>query len=314
MRNRKNNLRIVARPHKPLASQSDSAPAIVSPRWLMTAISIALVGASICAWGTLCLLFWQGSWQLLYRPKASVERTPTSVGIPFDRIGIGAVETGQPRIQAWWIPAAPGVSGSDAALNRLTILYLHGASGNLGDSVDALARFHALGTNVLAFDYRGYGQSQFAHPSEAGWLDDAHNALDYLTQTRHLDPKSIVIAGKELGADLAVEVAAAHSDLGGVIVESPIEDPASVIFRDSRARLVPARLLVKDRYDLDSAAKQLQIPSLWLLPSSAAANAGEPSAFSRITTRRQLVRLVGGQDSAQQTEVIATWLKTLIRN
>jgi hypothetical protein len=185
---------------------------------------------------------------------------------------------------------------------------LHGSKGNLGDTVEDLAQLHDAGANVLAFDYRGYGQSEFAHPNEARWLEDAAWALDYLAQTRHTDPRSVVVAGKELGANLAVEVAAAHPELAGVIVDSPIENPVDIIFGDSRAHLVPARLLVKDRYDIDAAAGKLGIPSLWLLPSTAVANGGEPAAFSKVQAHQQLVRLNGELNAAESIE---RWLANL---
>jgi pimeloyl-ACP methyl ester carboxylesterase len=302
MATRKNNIRNVARSQKPLESQTASTqPVNISPRWLLAAIFISLAGAILCAWGTLCLLFWQGSWQLLYHPIAGAPRLPSGNGIPIETVSFAATETGQLRIQGWWIPTATG------PLSRFTILYLHGAKGNLGDCVEDLAALHAIGANVLAFDYRGYGQSQFAHPSEARWIEDTSWALDYLVQTRHSDASSIVVVGKELGADLATIVAAKHPELAGVVVHSPIEDPVSVIFGDSRAGLVPARLLVKDRYDMGAAAGRLRIPSLWLLPSGAA-NAGEPSAFRKVRAQRQLVRVNDGQNSADE---IAHWLAEL---
>ncbi len=37
----------------------------------------------------------------------------------------------------------------------------------------------------------------------------------------------------------------------------------SAVFSDARARLVPARLLVRDRYDLNAAAANVRVPVLW---------------------------------------------------
>ena len=232
----------------------------VSGRWLLGAVAIVIGAAVFCVWCGLCLLFWQGSWQLLYHPASVVMRTPSTAGIPFDAVGFAATDAGTPRLAGWWIPAA-----TDAKFARFTVLYLHGQDGNLGDTVDALARLHAAGVNVLAFDYRGYGQSQFVRPSEAHWRQDAEWAIEYLTGTRHVAPGAIVLDGTGLGANLALEVAAAHPELAGVIVESPLRDPMSAIFSDARARMVPARLLVRDRWDLDAAAGALRVPSLWIL-------------------------------------------------
>jgi uncharacterized protein len=232
----------------------------VSGRWLLSAIGVTIGAAIFCAWCGLCLLFWQGSWQLLYHPESLVRRTPSTAGIPFDAVGFAATDAGTPRLTGWWIPAAP-----DAKFARLTVLYLHGQDGNLGDTVDALARLHGAGVNVLVFDYRGYGQSQFVRPSEAAWRQDVEWALDYLIGTRHVAPAAIALDGTGLGANLALEEAAAHPELAGVIVEMPLVDPMRAIFSDARARMVPARLLVRDRWELDAAAGALRVPSLWIL-------------------------------------------------
>ena len=111
--------------------------------------------------------------------------------------------------------------------------------------------------------------------------------LEYLTGTRHVAPGAIVLDGTGLGANLALEVAAAHPELAGVIVESPLADPMSAIFNDARARMVPAQLLVRDRYDLNAAAENVRVPVLWLA-SDARSKAGvlphEPEAYEK--TRR----------------------------
>lgn len=238
-------------------------PIQVSGRWLLSAVAATLAAAALCAWGVLCLLFWQGSWQLLYRPSSNVLRTPATVGLSFEPIGFATTGTGLPQLSGWWIPAA-----ADAPLSRYTILFLHGQDGNLGNTVDHLAQLHRVGVNVFAFDYRGYGQSQFVHPTERHWLEDAGSALQYLTATRHISPSAVVLDGGNLGANLALELAAAHPAVAGVVAESPLADATSVIFHDDRARLVPARLLVPDRYDLHTSAADLHIPSLWFLQVS----------------------------------------------
>ena len=185
------------------------------------------------------MLFWQGSWQLLYHPEAVVVRTPASVGLAFDPVEFAATDAGVARLKGWWIPAGPG-----AVFGRYTVLFLDGQNGNLSGNIDAFVRLHRVGVNVLAFDYRGYGQSQFVRPSEAHWRQDAQWALQYLIETRHVSAGAIVLDGQGLGANLALEVAAAHPELAGVVLDTPIASPMNAVFNDARARLVPARLLV----------------------------------------------------------------------
>lgn len=278
----------------------------VSGRWLLTAAGLALLGAAICAWGALCLLFWQGSWQLLYHPTSAVTRTPASVGLRFDSIGFAATEAGEPRLKGWWISA-----GQDARNSRYTVLYLHGQNGNLGDTVDAVAALHAVGVNVFSFDYRGYGQSQFARPSEAHWREDAESAIEYLTDTRHIPAASIVLFGHGLGANLALEIGADHGELAGVVLESPLEAPMDAIFRDARARLVPTRLLVHDRFDSSSAAA-LRLPSLWFLqtaPTGQTRPSERPEAFQKVPAGKMLVWLTPSSGAENDMgDSLSRWL------
>jgi pimeloyl-ACP methyl ester carboxylesterase len=274
-------------------------------------MSIALAGAALCAWGALCLLFWQGSWQLLYHPTSAVTRTPASVGLVFNTVAFASTESGEPGLKGWWIPAAP-----DARYSRFTVLYLHGQDGNLGDTVEALAVLHGLGLNIFALDYRGYGQSQFQRPSEARWREDAVWALQYLTGTRHIATGTIILDGKNLGANLALELAAAHPELAGVVLESPLDTPMNAIFNDPRARLVPAHLLVRDRFDAELAGNALLIPSLWMVSPSAsdktANRAKYPAGYDPVTARKMIEWLKDSSTSSQQfTGDYICWLEDL---
>jgi len=285
-------------------------PQLVSGRWLLIAVCGTIAAAIFCGWLGLCLLFWQGSWQLLYHPAAAVTRTPASAGLAFDPVAFATTDTGVPRLKGWWIPATRG-----ARLARFTVIYLHGQDGNLGDTVDALVRLHGVQVNVLAFDYRGYGASQFARPSEAHWRQDADWAVDYLTGTRQIDAGTIVLDGAGLGANLALEVGAEHPELAGVVVDSPIDDPAGAILNDARVRLVPARLLVRDRYDVDAAAGMVRAPLLWFERADAAESAGarqEPEACKKVAVRKMLVWLnPSGDENKGVVDAMSRWLDEL---
>jgi pimeloyl-ACP methyl ester carboxylesterase len=310
MSRKKPKLEIVSRRDVPGAkgaargSESGAEHPLVSGRWLALAVGGSIAAAAVCGWLALCLLFWQGNWQLLYHPAVVVERTPASAGLAFDSIAFAVTDTGVPRLKGWWIPAAPG-----SRYARFTVVYLHGQNGNLGDTIDELARLHAAGANVMAFDYRGYGQSEFSKPSEAHWRQDAEWALEYLDGTRHVAAGSIVLDGAGLGANLALEVAAAHSELAGVIAESPVADPLSAIFGDARARMVPARLLVRDRYDLDAAAGAVRVPLLWLEQQGAER---QPEAYDKVAPRKMIVWVNPAKDAERQYEDAMTrWMDGL---
>jgi pimeloyl-ACP methyl ester carboxylesterase len=280
----------------------------VSARWLFTAAGIAVLAAGACAWGTLCLLFWQGSWQLLYHPTSAVTRTPDSIGLHYDSIGFAATAAGAPQLHGWWIPAGPQ--------SRCTAIYLHDKDGNVGDIVDALIPLHGAGLNVFAFDYRGYGLSTFQRPSEARWREDAESAIDYLVNTRHIPAGSLVLVGKGLGANLALEVAAAHPELAGVVIDQPLSAPTDVIFRDPRAKLVPAHLLVNDRWDPNPPATSLRVPSLWFsrMPVHGQSPNTTQEAYQHVIAARQQVWLTDSPDAARNYELaLQRWLDGLPR-
>ena len=274
--------------------QSPGAFPNISPRWLAGAAAIAILAALACAWLTLCLLFWQGSWQLLYHPSPTITRTPASAGLAYEPIKFTTTETGTTQLTGWWSP--------DPEAKR-TVLLLHGANGNLSDTVDTIAALHSQHLNVFAIDYRGYGQSLPAKPSEAQLHQDAEWALNWLTITRNIPAQTILIYGSGLGANLAaqiaVEPASVHSKLAGVILDQPSGEIMAPVFNDSRSRLVPAHWLVNDRYDLNASTGALDLPSLWLLPQSRVRNPSLKTEASDAYTRAH------GQKSA-------AWLKPTI--
>lgn len=282
-------------------------PPLVSGRWILSALGISICAAALCIWFALCLLCWQGSWQLLYHPKSAVTRTPASVGCPFDSIAFDTGDSGVPQLHGWWIPGP--------FQPRYTALYLHGAGGNLGEIVDSLIPLHRAGLNVFAFDYRGYGMSRFQHPSEARWREDTEAALSYLTATRHLELTSIILVGNGLGADLALEIAAAHPGLAGVVLDNPLPHPASVIFNDPRAHLVPAHLLVSDRWNVSESAANLRIPSLWFRHNIASGKSdSDLDAYQKVTARKVQVWLTNPPNSDRNFDIALTnWLDTLPR-
>ncbi len=242
----------------------------VSARWLLTTIALVLLGAIGCAWAALCLLYWQGSWQLLYHPTASITRTPRDLGLAYETVHFPGGAS-QP-LTGWYLPTIQGDFDG-----RLTVLYLHGAAGNVSDTLDTLAALHRHHLAIFAIDYRGYGPNPSSptgpfHPSESSLRQDAEWALTWLTVNRNTPPGSILICGSGLGANLAARLAADHSELAGLILDQALQDPMAVVFNDPRSRLVPSRLLVKDRYDLTAAASSLKLPSLWLFPQLPAAN------------------------------------------
>jgi pimeloyl-ACP methyl ester carboxylesterase len=122
-----------------------------------------------------------------------------------------------------------------------------------------------------------------------------------------------VLVGRGLGANLALETAAAHPELTGVVAEDPIGSPEQVIFGDPRARLVPAHWLVSDRWDVAAAAKGLRIPSLWFFSASPAkAQSTSANAYDAAQGRKLRVWLTDSPARSTDYETgLSRWLGDL---
>ena len=131
----------------------------------------------------------------LFYPSRDVLMTPRQAGMPYEDVVFSA-EDGV-KLFGWFIP---GVSA------HRNMLYFHGNAGNIGNRVEKIAFFRALGFNIFIFDYRGYGMSS-GRPSEAGLYRDGRAAFDYLTSRSDVGRQPIVLYGASLGGAVAIDTA-----------------------------------------------------------------------------------------------------------
>ncbi|KAF8510077.1 Alpha/Beta hydrolase protein [Hysterangium stoloniferum] len=107
------------------------------------------------------------------------------------------------------ISSSPLSSPSISSALRLfpTVLYFHGNAGTravpfrIATYTSYTAR---LGANVLAIDYRGFGDSG-GTPSEDGLNRDAHAAWKWVID-HGADPEDVVIVGQSLGTNVATRL------------------------------------------------------------------------------------------------------------
>ncbi|HEY0796972.1 MAG TPA: alpha/beta hydrolase [Acidisarcina sp.] len=235
---------------------------LVSARWLATWFIASLFFAAACTYLGLCILFYLGQWQIIFHPSSSVTATPSSLGIPFDDVHFDYTETGLPQLNGWWLAASPRIEPRPHAIQ--TILFLHGADGSLSDTLPSLEPLHALGVNIFAIDYRGFGLSMNTHPSEQRVYQDADAALVYLVEVRHVAPASVIVYGQGLGATIAAELARRHPQIGGLILDDPAPPALTLIYRDPRTKLLPVKLLFRDRFELEPKLQNLPVPKLFI--------------------------------------------------
>ena len=159
------------------------------------------------------------------------------------------------------IPASPG-----ARYASTTILFLPPGDGSLVDSLPALETLHNLGVSLFAIDYRGYGESAAVHPNQQRMIEDVDSAWQFLTTVRNLPDAQIVPYGTGLGASLGVHLAAKHTAIRALILDTPSPDPLLTVQRDPRTRMLPVKLLLKDRFPVADPLSTLTTPKLLLSP------------------------------------------------
>lgn len=161
-------------------------------------------------------------------------------------------------VHAWYLANR----GADAP----TVLYLHGSRWNLHNSVFRFERWHQLGFNVLAIDYRGFGRSSERLPSEASATEDVRLAFEELKR-REPDAARRFVYGHSLGGALAISLAARNAatpedGLAGLIVESSFTRIADLV-RETRWGWIPVLpWLVTQRFDSASRIAEVDEPLL----------------------------------------------------
>jgi hypothetical protein len=250
------------KPRKPIPQTAP--PDVVSPVWLIKAIALTIIAALLCGYLTLCLLFYQGQWQLVLHPVRTSASPASIAGTPYELTHFGPDESATPQLTGWWIPATPG-----SRYAPITILFLPDGNGSLANSIPILASLHNLGLTVFAFDYRGYGQSAPARPSQQSMTQDADSAWQYLTATRAISAQRIVPYGTGAGTSLATRLAANHNTIPALILDTPRADLLDVAIRDPRARLLPVRFLFHERFPLAEPLSTLRTPKLLISRTTA---------------------------------------------
>jgi len=169
----------------------------------------------------------------IYFPSRKLEALPSDVGLRFERVTLRTADGVQ--LSAWYVPRQGAT---------VTFLLCHGNAGNISHRVPKMHILHELGFNVLALDYRGYGQSD-GQPDEQGLYHDARAAWDYLTQAKGEESRRIVLFGESLGGAVAIDLATRVMPLA-LVVESTFTSLADV--GKKHYPLLPVRWVIGDQY------------------------------------------------------------------
>ncbi len=177
-------------------------------RWLKRAV-LSVLALVVVVWvGLMASLYFKQN-DLLFMPRAEIDRTPRDIGLAFEDRTVRTAD-GE-SLAAWWIPHPQ---------SRCSVIHFHGNAGNRSGRLADAQRFHQFGCNVLMTDYRGYGGST-GSPSEAGTYLDAEAFWDAALDAG-AEPASTVLFGRSLGGPNAAYLAS-QRPAGGLILESTFE-------------------------------------------------------------------------------------------
>jgi uncharacterized protein len=247
------------------------------------------------------MIYFPGTQRHLLAPPAWLNLPTERVEIPTDD-GITLV--------SWVIPA-----GSDS--NGLWLLVCHGNAGNLSefDRPVHYAGLRQLGLNLLAFDYRGYGESG-GTPSENGLYRDAQAAYRYLREKRGVPSDRIVVFGHSLGSAVAVDLVS-RVPAAGLILDGAL---TSVIDRGQELYpYMPVRWIAKSKFNSLEKVAEIRIPKLFLhaVGDEVVPLAHGRRLFEAAPPPKTFMELQGGHgdafdvDSANYFGSIARFLATL---
>ncbi|MBC8056531.1 MAG: alpha/beta fold hydrolase [Rhizobiales bacterium] len=158
---------------------------------------------------------------------------------------------GKPRLHALW--------GDGPKPNAPVMLYLHGARRHVDSSAFRIRHMRELGFAVLAIDYRGFGRSSAALPSETLAHEDALAAWQWLAE-RHPNAKRYLF-GHSLGGAIAVRLAGDVDDAAGLMVEGSFTSIADVV-QSTRWGWLPLSPLITQRFDAASHIERVKAPLL----------------------------------------------------
>ena len=187
---------------------------------------------------------------MMYHPDKTVP-DPAAFGLS-DAVVVSYSAKDNTTLQSWYHPASPG---------KPTVVLFHGNAGHIGDRAFKARVFIEEGLGVMLAGYRGYGGNP-GKPSEEGLYQDARAALDYLRE-QGIDAGHTILYGESLGTGITVQMAVEMQELDPAL-KVILEAPYTTMGEAAAAHYpyLPAKVLVRDRYDTLSKITRIKVPLL----------------------------------------------------
>lgn len=147
------------------------------------------------------------------RPRIPTRRTPESIGVQFQA---ARFETADGlNLDGWWIPAA-------GLASERTMLVCHGVGANRDDILRFIPFLHEAGYNVLTWDWRGHGLSDWAQVTYGlNEKKDVRAAIEWLKKEKPTEIKWLGALGISMGAGILVQAGPSCPEVKAFVLDSP---------------------------------------------------------------------------------------------
>lgn len=187
--------------------------------WVGSVTVVVVLLAVVCA------ICWHASDKLLYPGREALGPRPKIAGATVQDVAFKSSDG--VAISGWFIPAT---CGDSPCANAKAVVLSHGRNENRSAFSSQMPMWHKAGLAVLAFDYRGCGDSGDA-PATVGANEqkDLDAAVDFALSMPGTDDRSVAVVGRSMGAAVAVLSASHNAKIGAVVDDSGFARLSDVI-------------------------------------------------------------------------------------
>ncbi len=181
---------------------------MLSRRWRLLLLGIAVVLAiaySVASWSIMD--------QALVAKVTPLKYTPELLGLAYQDISFHPRGGETLTLRGWWLPANGTPEG--------TVIWVHGLDSNRAAELPFLRDLVDNRFNVLSFDLRGEGLSDYALMG-AGLAEqrDVRGAIDYALEDEGAQPGKLFLVGVSFGAAIVLLVGPTEPAVAGVYADS----------------------------------------------------------------------------------------------
>lgn len=201
-----------------------------------------------------------------------------------------------------------------------TFLVQHGNGGNLASRTGEMELLLGTGSNVLIYDYEGYGLSE-GSPSTTNVCNDALSAYQYLRENQRISPDRIIIFGESIGSSISGYLST-KVESAGIVLQSPLaslrrksaEVAAEVTKNLMQLEfLYPAKMWPESGFDNIKIFESPHQPLLIIVGTRDVSVAHADDLFAAACEKKHLVRIEGAGHTGDPNLYIAPEYATSLK-